>query len=568
MTSTHCSRLTHVQHMTEVAINLVLMAIACVACLAITILSLTSTAFFKVEGLSQIAPWHSGITEHLDIHQGMPSLRLILGIIAAAVVLFTVSWLLQRVPARHIGTVLVTFALMASLLWVLSLNAQGSVFWYNDTRSLSDSAQALLDGNIAEFAPGAKGHGDGVPSFYDYYSWYPFQTGAMLWFALVYSLTGAGNILGFQVINAFLTAGIVWIIWRIGILCGLPERALRCEALLLALCLPLFMMSAFVYTNTAGVFFALLAAMLALESMRNDSLSKAILLACAAFFTIAMAMLIKGTVVIFAIAMVVALSINALRRGCAWLILIHLTLFVAACKLSSVSVPIVEHLVKQQFGPGLPQTSWIAIGLSEGSANTNPGWWTPSAINTYNSTAGDPALQSNAAWASIITALSGFLHDPASGWSFFMSKLTTEWAEPTFQTLHYSALVPTTQPGRLAEAAFTPPLYERIIAFGNLYQTLVYIFATVGIVLAMRRHNRDCLPQLAFVALCFLGGFGCFLFWEAKSIYILPFMVMLIPLAAFGLDQALTPLGHATRRLMNDRLCPTVQKLLKSSSQR
>ena len=40
------------------------------------------------------------------------------------------------------------------------------------------------------------------------------------------------------------------------------------------------------------------------------------------------------------------------------------------------------------------------------------------------------------------------------------------------------------------------------------------------------------------VLLCasFIGGFLCYLFWEAKSIYTLPFFLLLFPVAAYGIQ--------------------------------
>ncbi len=39
-----------------------------------------------------------------------------------------------------------------------------------------------------------------------------------------------------------------------------------------------------------------------------------------------------------------------------------------------------------------------------------------------------------------------------------------------------------------------------------------------------------------FLCAAFLGGFLCYLFWEAKGIYTLPFYLLLFPLAAYGMQ--------------------------------
>ena len=53
-----------------------------------------------------------------------------------------------------------------------------------------------------------------------------------------------------------------------------------------------------------------------------------------------------------------------------------------------------------------------------------------------------------------------------------------------------------------------------------------------------------------FLAAAFLGGFLCYVFWEAKGIYTLPFYLLLFPLAAYGVQ---TTIRAAHRRVTHMR---------------
>ena len=454
-----------------------------------------------------------------------------------------IASVLCRIPAHHISRTLVIIVLLMSLMWVLSLNANGT-FWYNDSRSLIDSAKAFLEKDYTQFTPSASDHGPGSPQFYSYYSWYPYQTGAMLWFVLIFLITGVGNITGFQVINAFLTAGIAWELWHISKRCGLNENALRAEALLLILCIPLFTSSAFVYTNTIGLFLILLAVLIAVIANQATSTLRICLLIGSTYLIAALAIMFKGTVVIFAIALTIYLILTALIKQRYWIMLFCCIMFSVSYSLSSLSAIFVESVVGQKFGTGISQLSWIDMGLNPNSASQNPGWWNSDAIDLFQLTNGDSATQSQAARQNILDSIITFLQNPDTAFHFFCDKLASEWTEPSYQTFHYTHLTETSSPGFLS-IAFLRPLYPLVLSFENVYQTIIYIFALTGILktfLSRKKITTNQLLAVTCISLCFLGGFGCFLLWEAKSIYTLPYMIMLIPLASVGLDDTMQKL--------------------------
>lgn len=95
---------------------------------------------------------------------------------------------------------------------------------------------------------------------------------------------------------------------------------------------------------------------------------------------------------------------------------------------------------------------------------------------------------------------------------------------------------------------------EILLRYENVFQTVVYLLALVGLIGLIHSMMRekaigDHASQIyARVLVCasFIGGFLCYLFWEAKGIYTLPFFILLLPVAAYGI-QSLIRFGNTIR---------------------
>ncbi|WP_163146846.1 phospholipid carrier-dependent glycosyltransferase [Bifidobacterium ramosum] len=513
------------------------LALALAVLIFLAVLSILSTGYFNpVDDPKLGRVFREGMT----LHHGLPSMWFILGVIILSAVVIVIARLWTSIiPKTRLGLFTGIYTLSMAVLWITALNITGKVYDYSDSTSLINAANALVEGKVAEFVP----QPDSLLSTYSYFSWYPFQTGAMLWFALVFKLFGTGNLFAFQIINAIMLGGIGYMLQRIGAALGLSEQGQRMETLLIMTSMPFVTSAAFIYPNTAGLFFVMLSLMAALRAVRQRSS-----LACMAWIVLcfvigAVAVMIKGTVILFVIAYALVLGICAIRDRRYWMVPVTFALLYAANKASVIPLLIVEHAVGQHFGPGLPQSSWIAIGLTQNSTYTTmPGWWYNEAIQVYRRTGGDTVLMQQAANATIAAALHGFAANPLSAVSFVVNKLASEWAEPTYQTLYYSALAERRSNGPIASLLFFGRSNTIALSFANIHQTVVYTFAGVGMATGLHRRwmqqpNDDTTRSdtMLFLAMILLGGFGCFLLWEAKSVYTFPFALMLMPLAADGL---------------------------------
>ena len=98
-----------------------------------------------------------------------------------------------------------------------------------------------------------------------------------------------------------------------------------------------------------------------------------------------------------------------------------------------------------------------------------------------------------------------------------------------------------------------------LLRYENVAQTVMYLLAFIGLIAltraVFRNRNEEGNADKVFVQvlLCasFLGGFLCYVLWEAKGIYTLPFYLLLIPMAAYGIQTAVAwgKSVHQRRRL-------------------
>lgn len=228
--------------------------------IAIVTILLMLSVFFTVT-FKRNSPQLGSITEQVDYHFGMPSVAFGLGTIILLGMMILLAIGFSKLPQQWVLAILLIYVAAMQIIWLMSLNLV--TYTYPDSRSLMDAADILLNGNInqfgADFCPkgsirlecGARG----IPSAYTYFSYYPFQSGPMLWYLLVFAVFGLDNILAFQIVSAVAVTALVAVLWRFGSLIGLNEKGHGAFTVIVATSVPLLMFATFVYPNAVGFFF-------------------------------------------------------------------------------------------------------------------------------------------------------------------------------------------------------------------------------------------------------------------------------------------------------------------------
>ncbi|WP_140557819.1 glycosyltransferase family 39 protein [Bifidobacterium sp. UTCIF-39] len=454
---------------------------------------------------------------------------------------------LSKIQRRKLVHSVFWISFFIQLAWIASLSLTN--YWYADSVMLMHGSNAILQGDFSQFTIDYCGPTDGnsyvsclnTPdiskgNLYRYFAWYPYQAGPLLWFLFVFSIFGSYNILAFQIINALFISGLICLLLSASELFGLKNIGLSALAVLYLSCIPLLMYSAFVYTNVVGLFFCVLSLVISAKALESPSSLRSVALLALAYFVGAIGVIIKSTFIIFMIAITVVCLLNLLTRFRKGIMLLSFPFFVVAYSISKIPPMILEKIVGQKFGDGMPMVSWVAMGLQE-IKPTGPGWWQDDILKQYVASGGNPDVQSRSAWDVISHFFGSF---DSTSFSFLFRKLASEWAEPTFQTALYSSQGDRNmQTKGLENFLLAGHGYQLMVGFDNVMQSLIYGLSVGAVIILLIRSIRKKEPCAALVQLftvTFIGGFLCYILWEAKSVYAFPFYFLLFPLAALGIQ--------------------------------
>lgn len=451
--------------------------------------------------------------------------------LACAALLLAMWRVLDRVGPKSLLLAALVLTSAFGIAWVSAQATTTTLF--ADANHLVSYATGFVNGDLTGSL-----HEEAVW----YFSRYPYQSGMFLYYVGMFKLFGAGNIMALKYANVIANELVLLSLYAIGRRLLATPRARNTLTVLVTLFLPFWMLGAFPYGNCVG--FALVAVYVAcqVEALVSETPRTAALWSAASFLPLALGMSVKATFILLELAVIAAWAVRALRgRGLVGLVA-ALALFAAVGGITAAETRVVERMLGSTLGEGMPQTSWLVIGLTDTPELEQPGLWDEEAFEIYDEAHGDMAAQSEIAAGRLREIAAGFASSPAYAAQFFARKLAFEWSDPTFMAVYYSVLNSDATGALFGHSQDGTFMYDAprdaFVCVYDGYQTVVCLLGIAGVVLALKRLRADALDArdvCMVLCLCFCAGFSCYVFWEAKGVYLLPFMVMLLPLAAYGL---------------------------------
>lgn len=389
----------------------------------------------------------------------------------------------------------------------------------NDQYSVNQVAQEFIEKDYSALSPGG------------YVNRYPNQLGIVLILYVFDHLFGANNYLVFQICNAVALT----LLWRsfseISDLMGHSQW----EGLMIlvsgALFFPGVLYTTFVYGTLIGLSCSVNAAEHFLKYSRNHRWTELTLAAILSFI----AVVIKNNYLIFVIGQcILSLALSLRKRD--WKILLSLALFLCILLFSTKIVNhTVEVLTGQKVCSGEAALSWVAMGLQDENSEVYTGWnkyagW----YNNYNyysySDAGfDTEAQRQAAIANIQERLREFRESRMDAIRFFAGKNASQWNNPNFQGFSVVLSLHDLQYPRYINWLFSVTGSDKVSAVMNY----LYFVMLTGVLIFIF-FSRDKKEETIFYEVVAIGGFIFHTFWEAKCAYILPYVMLLIPLSVNG----------------------------------
>lgn len=373
--------------------------------------------------------------------------------------------------------------------------------------------------------------GDFSPLEGEYFSRVSYQLGICLPLeGLARLLPGLDLNLLMQALNCVISAALM------ALLCGLAgglsgdARTSGAAALLYLAFVPMLLFNMFVY----GVLPMLLLCVLAMRCFARCARTGERRFGVLYALLIGAAAALKPNAMIVMLALLICAAVHALQRKDGFLLLCAALSVVLCFALPAGVIRLYELRAGVTLAPDTGMLLRLAMGMQDSMIAA--GWYN-GVIEEYWPLSVTPEMEKAAALEMLAARLREFAADPAGAWAFFKEKCLTQWAEPSYDILWYGAVCG--KSGRfngLAHAIFRDgsPVRALLAGYMNIFQQAAYVLALIG-TCGMIKEKRIEAVQL-MLPVTVLGGFLYHMLFEAKSQYIYPYMLLLLPLAAAGMD--------------------------------
>lgn len=166
-----------------------------------------------------------------------------------------------------------------------------------------------------------------------------------------------------------------------------------------------------------------------------------------------------------------------------------------------------------------PNNSYLLMAMEEGPRGN--GW--------YNENIAGPALKEPEKMKieytqKIKDRLTYFSENWGYTLKFYTKKITSMWTENTYAAVRNNTFADNTMIDK-----FINPL--------TFYQKAVLILICICSIIILVQNRKNLSYELIFLATIFIGGFAFHILWEAKSRYIIPYIVVLIPMASIEIQK-------------------------------
>lgn len=431
--------------------------------------------------------------------------------------------------------ILLIFYLIAQIIWI---NIRRSYPIYDQYEVYND-AKLIANGNIDKLIKN------------EYLQMYPHQTTLIIFYSIIFKICGTTNVLILQYLNAIANIFTIIGLYLIAKLIGDKKNTLNSFAVtFLSLAfIPLSMLSTFVYGDLLGLAFAIFSIYFIIKYSKLQKVRYLFISSILMNFSY----FCRTNMLIFFIALVIYLCLDCIRfvslikeksdyTGKSKFLkilfkVLLIFLFISICIIPTSIVKSYMEVTLQLDASGkFPTIGHINHGISSEGFN-GPGWYVDKYFDEWSENGHNNEVLKQRA----INIIKYYLNNPINCFEFFKNKIASIWAEPTFESIWYNTGYMDINKENITEKemlvsrslnGFLTNNYIFFIIFGKIILIIIY---TSVLIFTLRNKNLN--NEQVLLILIFLGGFAFQLFWEGKSRYVLPYVIILIPIASIGVKE-------------------------------
>lgn len=370
----------------------------------------------------------------------------------------------------------------------------------------------------------------------EYFYLNPHQLGLATYNCLLIWLSDDLNFVFF--VNLFWILITNLCLWRTTALLSEKSLVRKLVILLSFAFLPQFFYLFYAYGQVPGLGCLAIALYLGARAIKKECKWCALLSAVC----IAGACVVRMNYLIGGIALIIIYLLKALKNSKVFYVVASICVVCAMLLPSRFICGYYENAADTDLNHGIPSILYVAMGLQECSEGWRAaGWFNGFNHDTHHANNYDVDKSTQVAMEAIGERFQEFMEDPGYALDFFGEKIITTWCEPTFQSVWSGPLISLKNE---TPVEFLRDLYSGGMSFlilssmMNILNVMIFGFALM-LVLRKTIWKKGELNTVELFGVLFLtGGFVFHIFWETSSQYVYPYVVMVIPVAAYGINAA------------------------------
>lgn len=432
------------------------------------------------------------------------------------ILIFLLLPLMKKIPlwAELIFTAAWTIGL--GMIWIYTSNSAPS----EDSYWVTTAAWDFAKNNFSLFSEDNR-----------YFRNYSFQLGYVFFNEIIIRIAmlfgEIQNLLFLEMGNVILLAacyiGIILINTRI----FKDDRIRHVTVLLFMFAAQPIIFCSFLYGIIPGITFAIYGVFFMVMYMQKNKFIYGIL--SALFIAIAVMIKSNNNIVLVAVCCTVFVMMFSRKKYIKDLLYIVITVVLSVSITPTVKSHY-EHRANVDLGDSIPYTAWFVMGLNE--ADNAPGWYSPQyTVNLFSENNFDADAANKKAIERIKSRVKYFADNPQYRHEFFYKKFISQWNETSYQSIWNNMIRPNYKP-RISIAEWVCTTGEaKTKQYMDYYAQLIFMAFLFGL--------SACLKNKNFLSVIFpliiLGGMMYHLLAEAKSQYSMPYFILMIGFAAYGI---------------------------------
>ena len=463
-------------------------------------------------------------SEHIIINFNNPIY--ILGLIIVGILIFIITNLINKHLENNTNYklknkikkyVLIIYAII-NLIWIITIMPP----IVGDQGHVCDLAETFSSGDTEKYLP--KPSYAGI-TMSEYMEKYQQQIPLAFLYSLVFRLIFSPQRGAIRVLNVIFNSLIVIGIYKINQ--QLSKKYKTNKVLLFTLALTFLsipMLSTFVYGDLPSLAMCLFSIYYMMKYTETKSKKYAIY---ASILTM-IAYMMRMNTLIFIIATVIYLLLNLFQqiKEKSWKEkLIEMAIIVTYIVMSMLPSMMIQNYYLNKYNldktKSYPSISFILMAMEEGPRGN--GW--------YNEKIAEPVLKDTENikeeyYTKVKDRITYFSENLGYAFEFYTMKIASMWTENTYSAINNNTI---------GSYEFLDNLRCPL----TFYQKVLLLIMCVAIVIILIQNRKKLSIDIIFLITIFIGGFAFHILWEAKSRYIIPYIVVLIPIASIKIKSNL-----------------------------